>query len=65
MNTHQNKGQLDEIRDLLNEQNGSIGFGPPTLEERIEAMKKENERLLRELQESKSKERICKFGLDF
>ena len=65
MSTHQNKEQLDEIRDLLNEQNDSVGFGPPTLEERIEAMKKENERLLQELQESKSKERMYKFGPDF
>ena len=30
----------------------------------MEAMNKENERLLHELQESKSKERIYKFGLE-
>ena len=62
--THQNKEQQNEIRDRSNEQNDSVVFGPPTLEERIGAMKKENERLLHELQESKSKERIYKFGLE-
>ena len=61
---HQNKEQQDEIRDHSNEQNDSVVFGPPTLEERIEAMKKETERLLHELQESKSKERIYKFRLE-
>ena len=55
---HQNKEQQDKIRDRSNEQNDSLVFGPPTFEEWIEAMKKENERLLLELQESKSKERI-------
>ena len=38
VNTHQNIEQQDEIRDRLNEQNGFVGFGPPTLEERIEAI---------------------------
>ena len=62
MSTHRNtEEQQDEIRDRSNEQNGSVGFGPPTLKERIEAMKKENERLLHEF---KSKERIYKFGLE-
>ena len=56
--------QQNEIRDRSNEQNDSVVFDPPTLEEQIEAMKKENERLLHELQESKSKERIYKFGLE-
>ena len=64
MSTHQNKEQQDEIRDRSKEQNDSVVFGPPTLEERIEAMKKETERLLHGLQESKSKERIYKFGLE-
>ena len=64
MITHQNKEQQNEIRDRSNEQNDSIVFGPPTLEERIEVMKRENERLLHELQESKSKERIYKCGLE-
>ena len=64
VSTHQNKEQQDEIRDRSNEQNDSVVFDPPTLEERIEAMKKENERLLHELQESKSKERIYKFSLE-
>ena len=54
VSTHQNKEQQDEIRHRSNEQNDSVVFGPPTLEERIEAMKKENERLLHELQESES-----------
>ena len=54
VSTHQNKEQQDEIRHRSNEQNDSVVFGPPTLEERIEAMKKENERPLRELQESES-----------
>ena len=62
--TRQNKGPQDEIRDRSNEQNDSVVFGPPTLEERIEAMEKENESLLHELQESKSKERIYKFSLE-
>ena len=48
--TQQNKEQQDEIRDRSNEQNDSVVFDPPTLEEQIEAMKKENERLLHELQ---------------
>lgn len=64
MRPHQNKEQQDEIRDCSNDQNDSVVYGPPTLEEWIEAMKKENERLLHELQESKSKERIDKFGLE-
>ena len=62
--THQNKEQKDKIRDRSNEQNDSVVFGPPKLEERIEAIKKENGRLLHELQESKSKERSYKFGLE-
>ena len=64
VSTHQNKEQQDEIRDRSNEQNDSVVFCPPTLEERIEAIKKESGRLLHELQESKSKERIYKFGLE-
>jgi len=64
VSTHQNKEQQDEIRDRSNEQNDSVVYGPPTLEEWIEAMKKENERLFHKLQESKSKERIYKFGLE-
>ena len=64
VSAHQNKEQQDEIRDRSNEQKDSVVFGPPTLEEQIEAMRKENERLLHELQESKSKERIYKFGLE-
>ena len=64
LNTHQKKEQWDEIKDPSNEQNDSVVYGPPTLEEWIEAMKTENERLLCELQESKSKERIYKFGLE-
>ena len=64
VSTHQNKGQRGEIRDRSNEQNDSVVCGPPTLEKQIEAMKKENERLLHELQESESKERIYKFGLE-
>ena len=62
--TRQNKGPQDEIRDRSNEQNESVVFGPPTLEKRIEAMEEENESLLHELQESKSKERIYKFSLE-
>ena len=58
VSTHQNKEQQNKIRDRSNEQNDSLVFGPPTLEERIEAMKRKNERLLNELQESKNKERI-------
>jgi len=46
VSTHQNKEQQDEIRDRSNEQNDSVVYGPPTLEEWIEAMKKENERLV-------------------
>ena len=64
VSAHQNKEQQDEIRDRSNEQKDSVVFGPPTLEEQIEAMRKENERLLHELQESKSKEIIYKFGLE-
>ena len=64
MSTHQNKEQQDEIRDRSNEQNDSVVFGSPTLEERIEAMEEENESLLHELQESKSKERIYKLSLE-
>ena len=64
VSTHQNKEQQDEIRDRSNEQNDSVVFVPPTLEERIEAMEKENESLLHELQESKSKERIYKLSLE-
>ena len=64
MSTHQNKEQEDEIRDRSNEQNNSVVYGPPTLDELIEAMKKENERLLHDLKESKSKEKIYKFGLE-
>ena len=64
VSTNQNKEQQDEIRDRPNEQNDSVVYDPPILDEWIEAMKKENERLLHELQESKSKERICKFGLE-
>ena len=64
VSAHQKKEQQDEISDRSNEQNDSVVYGPPTLEEWIEAMKKENERLHHELQESKSKERIYKFGLE-
>ena len=64
VSTHQNKEQQNKIRDRSNEQNDSVVFGPPTLEERIEAMKRKNKRLLNELQESKSKERIYKIGLE-
>ncbi len=39
-------------------------FGPPTLEEWMEEMKKENERLHHELQESKSREMIYKFAIE-
>ena len=38
VSTHQNKEQQDEIRDRSTEQNDSVVFGPPTLEERIEAI---------------------------
>ena len=55
MSTHQNKEQQDEIRDRSTEQNDSVVFGPPTLEERIEAMEKGNKSLLHELQESKAR----------
>ena len=48
VSTHQNKEQHDKIRDRSNEQNDSVVFGPPTLEERIEAMEKENKSLLHE-----------------
>ena len=64
VSAHQKKEQQDEISNRSNEQNDSVVYGPPTLEEWIEAMKKENERLHHELQESKSKERIYKFGLE-
>ena len=64
MSTNQNKEQQDKIRDRSNEQNDSIIYGPPTLEEWVEATRKENERLLHKIQESKSKERIYKFGLE-
>ena len=64
MSTHQNKEQQVEIRNRSNKQNDSVVFGPPTLEERIEAMEKGNKSLLHELQESKSKERIYKFSLE-
>ena len=64
VSTHQNKEQEDEIRDRSYEQNDSVVFDPPTLEEQIEAIKNENERLLHELQESKSIEIIYKFGLE-
>ena len=64
VSTNQNKEQQDKIRDRLNEQNDSVFYGPPTLEEWIKARKKENERQLHELQESKSKERIYKFGAE-
>ena len=57
VNTHRNKHHQEEIRDRMNEKNDFVVYGPPTLEEWIEGMKKENERLLHELQESKSKER--------
>lgn len=57
-NTHHNKQQEIEIMD---ETNDSVVFGPPMLDEWLEEMKKENERLLHELQESKSKDRIYKF----
>ena len=64
VSTHQNKEREDNIRDCSNEQNDSVVFDPPRLEEQIEAMKNENERLLHELQESKRKERIYKLGLE-
>ena len=35
VSTHQNKEQQDEIRDCSNEQNDSVIFGSPTLEEWI------------------------------
>ncbi|KAJ7394877.1 hypothetical protein OS493_000712 [Desmophyllum pertusum] len=56
--------QNEEQKGTLDIPNDSVVFGPPTLEECIEEMKKENERLLHELQESKAKERIYKFGLE-
>ena len=61
VNTHQNKQQEIEIMD---ETNNSVVLGPPTLDEWIEEMKRKNGRLLHELQESKRKERIYKFGLE-
>ena len=48
-NTHQKKQQEIEIMDG---KNNSVVFGPPTLGDWIEETKKENERLLHELQES-------------
>ena len=48
----------------MSERNDSAVYGPPTLQEWIDEIKKENERLLHELQESKTKERIYKFGLE-
>ena len=64
VSTRHNKEQQAEIRDRSNEENDTVVYGPPTLEEWIKVVKKENERLLHELQESKSKERIYKFCLE-
>ena len=64
VSTRHNKEQQAENRDRSNKENYSVVYGSRTLAEWIEVVKKENERLLHELQESKSKERIYKFGLE-
>ena len=61
VNNNHNKQHQE---DRMSERNDSAVYGPPTLQEWVEEIKKENERLLHELQESKTKERIYKFGLE-
>ena len=56
--------QQETQQEQMQNDSRSVVFRPPTLEEWMEEMKKENERLHHELQESKSRERIYKFGIE-